>query len=387
MLDEKNKENQILNELNKARTLIAQLEEREKKLAQKEASMKESSTLFKVIFERAAVGITLTTPDHRLAEANSAFQEMIGYSREELIGTLVKDITHADDNAWEDDLRKDQYQLNRKEVYEKRFIRKDGSTLWVQLTSSPISDSEGSPKYVICMSADITERKEAERQVQKYQEQLRQLAIEISLAEEKVRREIAVYLHDQIAQTLTLSMMLLEDLQQSIRLPHAVTTLGAIHNLLQEVIKDMRAMILDLSPPVLEDLGLEAAIEWLSDHMLERHNIKTKILGNGLPKPLRKDVRDFVFRSIQELLINVSKHAQTDMAEVSMRCKKGEMIISVKDNGVGFKNLPQESKWVEDGSFGLFSIRERLKHFGGRLEIIQKSRRGAHVRMTIPLEA
>ncbi len=386
MLDNKKTKKQLLEELAKERNLISQLEESENKLAKKIKSFEEGNTLFKAIFERAAIGITLTAPDHRLIEANNTFQKMLGYSRQELVGMLVSDITHPEDNVWEEDLRKNLYQLKEKRIIEKRFIRKDGSTIWVQLAISPVLDDNGLPKYAIGMSEDITNRKKAEEQVLQDQEQLRRLATEISLAEERVRKRMAVHLHNQIIQTLSLSMLRLEDLQHSYPLPPFVVSLGEIRDLLQEVIEESRAMILDLSPPILEDLGLAAAVEWLADRMRERHNLETKILDDGSPKLLNVDVRDFVFRSIQELLINVVKHAQTDRAEISMVCQNGVMIINVKDEGLGFKTLPRESKWIENGAFGLFSIRERLKHLGGRLEIIKKSRRGAHIQMVVPLK-
>ncbi|MBW1713707.1 MAG: PAS domain S-box protein [Deltaproteobacteria bacterium] len=376
---------QLIEELAEAKRKIAELEALDAELSRTVTALKETEARFRAMFDGAAIGMTLTGLDHRPMEANEAFQKMLGYTTTELRSKQVADITHPDD-FWMERACLNELLEGKKEHahYEKRFFRQDGRVVWVSMALSLLRDAKGVPQYSLVMAEDITLRKQAEEQIQGYQEQLRSLAAELSSAKERERRRIATDLHDRITQTLSLSMMKLEVLRESAASSHLAESVEEIRELIQEVIQEARTMILDLSPPVLQDLGLKAALEWLADRMRERHDLVIEVRDEGLLKPSGNDVRRFLFRAVQELLTNVARHARTNRATVTMQGNDQEMTITVEDDGVGFQNPPNGPQMDLAGRFGLFSIRERIRHLGGRLEVVSQPQFGTRATLTVP---
>jgi PAS domain S-box-containing protein len=228
---------------------------------------------------------------------------------------------------------------------------------------------------------EINERKKAEEKLLIYQKQLRSLASELSLSEERLRRRIATNIHDHIGQNLAISKIKLESLAQSISSPELGKSLNDIVELIARIIESTRSLTFELSPPVLYELGFEAAMEWLVRQMREQHGLSTEFRGDGQTKPLEDNVRVLLFQAVRELLVNVAKHAQARNVTVSTQMAGDEIRVDVEDDGVGFDISQAGSHDYKTGGFGLFSIRERLGHIGGYLNV--ESKRGVGTRVTL----
>jgi PAS domain S-box-containing protein len=239
---------------------------------------------------------------------------------------------------------------------------------------------------IITVFDDITERKIAEEKLLDYQEELRTLTSELSLAEERERRSIATELHDQIGQTLTVLHMKLQDLQENIGDANGAAQVADIREGLKSVIQETRSLTFELSPPVLYELGLEAALEWLGEQFQKQHGLQWSLQKDGQPKPLAEDVRIVLFRSVRELLVNVIKHAHTDRVWITSGRQNKTIRITVADKGVGFDARQTAAHLTKKYGFGLFNIRERLNHLGGQLHIDSRPGRGARVALTAPLK-
>ncbi|NIP23132.1 MAG: PAS domain S-box protein [Phycisphaerae bacterium] len=251
----------------------------------------------------------------------------------------------------------------------------------------PVFDDEGRISALAVFSGDITERKQAEERVCKYQGQLKSLASQLTLAEERERRRIAIELHDEISQSLFISKIKLEELQKSGPDKTFDETLNEINDSLGRIITSMRSLIFDLSSPVLYELGFEEAVaEWLTEQVERKYDIATEFEDDGLPKPLDDDIRVILFRNVRELLINVVKHARAKNIKVSIRKIGSRIHVSVEDDGVGFDSAGAESLITGKEAFGLFSIRERLEHLGGNLEIDSSPGCGCRITITSPLK-
>ncbi len=240
---------------------------------------------------------------------------------------------------------------------------------------------------IVILYADITERKQAEQKLLDYQVQLKSLASQLSLAEERERRHIAIELHDRISQSLVIAKVKLEALCGSTFSEETAIHLKEIRNLLDQTIQNTRSLTFDLSSPILYELGFEAAVaEWLTEQIQGKHGIATEFEDDGQSKPLDESVRVLLFRDVRELLINVIKHAQARKVKVSVR-KHGEKVcVTVEDNGVGFDPGRIATMPTKTGGFGLFSIRERLEQVGGQLVVESKSGGGSKVTMTAPIK-
>lgn len=232
--------------------------------------------------------------------------------------------------------------------------------------------------------AEIVALKEAQNQLSTYQDHLRSLAAELALAEERERRRLAVSLHDRIGQGLAVAKLKLETLRHL--LPgeyHA--RLDDVSALIKEIVNDTRSLTFDISPPILYELGLEPAVVWLGEHITRQFGLPVDVHGAPDLVELSEGVRVVLFRSIQEALINTVKHAQASRATVRlMPHGPNEVCAILEDDGIGFDVESRSHHPSAASGFGLFSIRERICHLGGSVNIDSAPGKGTRIRLTVP---
>ncbi|MGQ9920074.1 MAG: sensor histidine kinase [Desulfobacca sp.] len=234
----------------------------------------------------------------------------------------------------------------------------------------------------------VASRHNLESQLAEAQERLHSLTSQLCLAEERERRRIAVFLHDNISQKLAIAAIKLGQLHDAAAAQAAVSVgLDEIRQLLKQIIQDTKSLTFKISSPILYELGLEAAVEWLTEELQDQHGLTTFFEDDDQPKPLAEEVRVLLFQAVSELLMNVVKHARARKVQVAIRRENGQISISVHDDGVGFDVAAMRSRWGRrDFGFGLFSIRERLRAFGGALDI-RSSFHGTTVTLWAPLRS
>ena len=232
---------------------------------------------------------------------------------------------------------------------------------------------------------EVREREKAEKKLLTYQQQLRSLTSELSLAEERLRRRMATNVHDHIGQPLAISKIKLESLAGSADSPELSKSLNEICALIAQTIQSSRSLTFELSPPVLYELGFEAAVEWLVRQARQQHGLSIEFTDDSKAKPLDSNVRVLLFQAVRELLINVAKHARAQNVKISTRRVNDQIRISVKDDGIGFKIPKTDSHSYKTAGFGLFSIKERLGYIGGHLDIESMPGRGTTVTLAAPI--
>ncbi len=231
---------------------------------------------------------------------------------------------------------------------------------------------------------EISEKREDESL--RYQAQLRSLSTELSLAEERERRRIASDLHDRIGHALANASMRLRLLKDSVSTSKASAHIDEIHSLIDQSIADTQTLTFELSPPILYDLGLEAALDWLTEQTQKQHDITVEFIDDDTHKTIDESLRIILFQATRELMHNVVKHARATHVSVSISKENDFVRIVIHDNGVGFEATKKE-KDVKKGGFGIFSIQERLKHQGGRMEIKSDPDNGSSVSIISPMTA
>ena len=352
-----------------------------------EKALMESESRFRTIIREAALGIALIDKQGRVIEGNPALLAMLGYTPEELRGMEFTRINHPEnaESSWKNfqELLTGKQDVSRVET---RYIRKDGWSGWGRQSISLVREAGGKPQFAIALFEDITDRRESEEKIRTYQEQLQSLASELSLTEERERRRLATVLHDHIAQLLVVAKGKFEKVQESTLFRSLAKPMEEIRKLIEESIRYTRSLVFELSPPILYDLGFEPAMEWLAEHMQQQYGLVVNVEDDAQPKPLDNEARVLLFRAVRELLFNVLKHAQASCTTVCMRRVGEHLQIIVEDNGVGFApdKLSAESGKIE--GFGLFSIRERLNYFGGRMEIESVPGEVTRVILSLPLQ-
>jgi PAS domain S-box-containing protein len=232
---------------------------------------------------------------------------------------------------------------------------------------------------------NVIQLRAAEETLIRYQNQLREMASQLSLAEESARRKFAAYLHDQIGQKLFAAKIKLGGLRTKIPYSNKQESFDETIALLEEVINDTRALTFEMSIPILYELGIEAALEWLVEKTNADGDIAVTFKGDKQEKSLEEEVSIVLFRAVQELLTNVRKHAHAQNVEIAVQGDGTQVLIRVKDDGVGFKPGNVNPTGEKRYGFGLLSLRERLTLLGGYITIESTPRHGSAITLMVPL--
>lgn len=222
--------------------------------------------------------------------------------------------------------------------------------------------------------------------VDKYQKQLRRLTSELSLAEARERREIASDLHDHIGQALAYVSQKVSSLQGDLIFSGSERDFTEILSILDQTITYTRDLTVEISPPVLYDLGLPAAIDWLAERANKRYKLNIIQTHAGELKEISEDVAVFIFKSVLELINNIVKHAQASEVIIHSNWGADSFTIDITDNGNGFDKTKLNTGFTDDCCFGLFSIRERLSYIGGCLSIDSTPGNGTKVSIVAPYQ-
>ncbi len=235
------------------------------------------------------------------------------------------------------------------------------------------------------LQQQITEHERAQREIEAYQCQLRKLAADLSLTEARERRAIASDLHDHIGQALAFIRMKISGFQGEAMFCGFEQSISEILTLLDQTIQYTRTLTFEISPPILYELGLGASLEWLGEQFTKKHGLRVDVVSATPLGKLPEQVELFAFKSVQELLANALKHAHAQCVRVTLRRTANRLDAIVEDDGDGF-DATRTTIDSSNGGFGLFSIRERLMHLGGFIQIKSTPGQGARVTISIPLK-
>jgi PAS domain S-box-containing protein len=356
-----------------------------------EEERRESEERFRKGFEDGPIGMILIGKDKRIFRANQALCDMIGYSAEELIGRTLMEISHPDDV--EADLALAE-KVFRGEIphykLEKRLVGKNGKPVWVNVTATVIRDAEGGVLYGLGLAENITARKQAEAELRKSYQQLRDLSSRLQTIREDERSHIAREIHDELGQMLTVLKMDLALVERKIydgdssrNHPAIFEQLEAMANMIDNIIRSVRRIATELRPEVLDELGLKEAIEWELDMFRERSGMGAQFLSNLNEVNLDRNSSTALFRIFQETLTNILRHAQATEVSVVLEIRNGKLLLQIQDNGRGIT----EKELTGAHSLGILGMRERAMIMGGEVTIIGEAGRGTLVTVRVPVDS
>ena len=254
---------------------------------------------------------------------------------------------------------------------------------WVRVTAAAIRNPLGDLIGAVETIEDVTERKQAEEELKRSSVQLRNLSNRLQSLREEERTLIAREIHDELGQQLSalqIDLTWLEDQvpakKRSIR-----TRIRSMEGLVDTIIRSVQRIATELRPSLLDDLGLSAAIEWQAKEFQKRTGIECRVLLNREDIKATRDRSTAIFRTFQETLTNVLRHAQATRVEVRLADEKHHLVLEVRDNGRG---IP-DSRIDSPKSLGLVGIRERVNALKGSVRISGAPGRGTTVRVELPL--
>jgi PAS domain S-box-containing protein len=277
---------------------------------------------------------------------------------------------------------------------------------WFLLVVTPLHNSQGG---AVIAHVEITERKLAEEErerlllrsreeqakldqlnqtlesrVRERSAQVRRLATELILVEQRERKNIAQVLHADIQQLLYALEFRTELLRRSDY--HAYSSmLDEMEEIIQEALYSTRTLTVDLSPPVLPGEGLVEALQWLAAQMQKVHRLTVVLNAQSRPHLPQPEMQDLIFQIVRELLLNVVKHADVARATVTVDSEDYYLVVTVSDKGRGFDIVQSQQMQQQRRGFGLFSIRERLDLFDGYAELHSAPGAGTEVKVVLPL--
>lgn len=326
-------------------------------------------------------------PDSQVRSVNKAALELLGYDEKELIGKDVRLILPEDEEVCADDLFADLGRTSPVVNRETYYVTKTGRRIPMLLSAAVMHDKAGNIEGAVCIGRDVTERKEAEDALRESEKELHFLSAQLMNAQEKERKRLSTELHDELGQSLMVLRLKMRSIQEGLseNQERLKTECDDGIGYINEVVENVRRLSRDLSPAVLENLGLSAAIRWLTDAFVKHTRIDCVLDMEELGGLFSQDKEITIYRMIQESLTNVAKHAEATRVSLTVTAKEDSVFFVLEDNGKGF-NL-RETLTGQSGSrkgLGLSAMYERTRMLGGTIDIRSEEKKGTRISFSVP---
>lgn len=346
-----------------------------------------SKDYFDNIIESMNDTLVVVSEDGQIKDVNKATCELLGYSKEELNGKYFHLIIPE-----EEKIPSSSGFLNilgqsppvNKEI---DYLAKSGKRIPMLFSAAVLKSKEGNIEGVVCIARDITERKQIEEALRSSEGELRFLSSRLLKAQEEERRRLAVELHDELGQDLMVLKLKMRAIQEKMHDAsiNQKSECEEVISYINVVTENVRRISRDLSPSILEDLGLTAAIRWLCEAFTKHSNIESILDITEIDNLFSHEGQITIYRIIQECLTNIAKHSHATSVSVIIKKMDEDVIFNIEDDGKGF--CVQEAFMRNPGikGLGLAAMHERIRMLGGLLYILSNEGTGTKIIFSVPL--
>jgi PAS domain S-box-containing protein len=258
-------------------------------------------------------------------------------------------------------------------------LRTDGQSRQVEIATSALPDHGRTVLQMVII--DVTENRAQVLEQARHRQELRHLAASVVEAREEERRRIARELHDELGQRLTALKLEIAALRSHSPSCDDGGRITAMLEMVDSSVAALRRIAADLRPLMLDDLGLNSAIESLARDAAQRLDMEVTVSLDSEDPPLARGADIALYRMVQEALTNVGRHAGATDVRIELRRQGDELVLSVRDNGKGFPSRSMS----QDGRYGLLGMRERALMLGGRVEVDNPAGGGGRIVVHLPL--
>lgn len=355
-------------------TMMDELDRGRRKLAEAEGC-------YRSIFENAVEGIFQTSPDGKVLSANPALAGILGYDSPE---QLQREVTDIGQQVYTDPRQRQVFLDKMSEgdeqfSFETKLRKRDGSKIWARWQGRGLWNEHGELLSFIGLMEDVTESRKA-------QERIHALNRELLLAQENERKLIALHLHDNVAQNLSFLKIQATHLADLVPDGEADEVEEDFQRVMSETISAVRNMAYELRPSGLDELGLERTLELYCTEVEQRFGIEVLFSAAGMDAvTIAPEVQINIFRIIQESLRNVGRHAKAARATVKVVVSHPNIIVRIRDDGVGFDPDEQQENAVRSRRMGVQGMRERARMMGGEMTIASRPGMGTSIFFEVPL--
>lgn len=327
---------------------------------------------YRAVFDSAPDGIVVVDHEGRIRDLNPRALEQFGYEREELIGEKIEVLVPDRQKRFHREERRSYMKGPAARPMgvglELAGRRKDGATFPVEISLSPMESGERT--FVISVVRDVTER-----------QRLRAFGIGALRAAEEERQRIARELHDDTAQRLAAMLVRLRVAIREVDTAARERLLEEIRSGVLETAESVRRIARGLRPPVLDEVGVVAAIRSHVEALRKAYEFEIEFDVDGAEPRMTPDVELALYRIVQEALANVVRHADASRARVEVRPGNERVVATIEDDGRGFRI---DAAAAPPSGLGLIGMRERARNAGGKLEIDSEPGGGTRVRVVLP---
>lgn len=347
-----------------------------KRLQRKDEKIQQEQLFTKTLLQSIpGIFYLYTLPELKLVMWNKQHETLFGYEPDEMKGRHV--LTWHSPEMWSTVMEslKD-IMSNEYAGIETLLVKKDGSTIPFILTG--VKFERNGQNYLIGIGTDITERKRVENELKESLEQLQQLSKHIEQVRENERLAISRDLHDDMGQALTAVKIDLGIIKQKVSDTDVILKIEKVTALVSNTIKTVQRLTSQLRPEIIDDLGLEVAIEWFTGEFAERNNVEV-VLDLDPDISVSSDNSLILFRIMQESMTNIARHAKATTVKISLLKIDEAIHFRISDNGIGISESDKKSK----KSFGLIGMKERAASMGGICEISSADNVGTVVELRL----
>ena len=345
-----------------------------------ETELRASEQKYKLLFESNPLSMwMLSLPDYRIIDVNDVTLLQYGYTKEEFLNLSVLDLRPEEDI----EKFKTNTHTNFRGIYHAgiwRHKRKDGNIIYIDIVTHDIMYKGQETRLVL--ANDVTEKYIAEEKLKESYEEIRSLTGHLQNVREEERLHIAREIHDELGQLLTVLKMDVSWLNKKTEPDNifAKEKLAEILSLIDTTVKTVRRIASELRPSLLDDLGLNAAMEWHLEEFERRSGITKELHIPETELHLPNALKIGLFRIFQESLTNVARHSGAKNVSVSLVQKDKQLILTIKDNGSGFEDISPGAK----KTLGLLGMKERTMMMGGEYDITGIKGEGTTVTVVVP---
>lgn len=327
------------------------------------------------LFEMTPDLVCVASKEGFFKHINDAVVKTLGYSREELLTRPIFSFLHPDD--LESTRRTREQMLKGKALinFDNRYITKSGDVVWLNWTSIYLPENE----IVFAIAKNITKRKYIEIEVEEKYNQFRNLATHFKASMEDDKKYLAAELHEQLAQLASAVKIDLEWLRDNVSMNEtALERLNHASSITQMLINGIRKISYDISPGMIEEMGLIETLKWLCDEYAKFHGVQCRFESNYDDSILSSEVQIDLYRIAQKLLKNVIDHADARVISINVEAI-GELVsLSVNDDGKGF-----DTSKIEEIP-ALTGLRKRAASINGELLVESTPGNGSRITVIIP---
>lgn len=342
-----------------------------------------SEASLRTLLDTASEGIWVVDANKKTVKVNRALLDILGTSEQDMLSKSICEFIDKEHCTSFQSRLSSTDEPNAGQHFETSLKHSDGREIFCQFNTAKIRDEKGNDIGSFALVTDITERTLAEQALLASRNQMESLSMFLQSALENERKRIARELHDELGQTMTALNFDLKWLDENIQMQESNihNKLLSMKKLVGKTVDSIRRISEDLRPGMLDDLGLAAAIEHHVVKFAERSGIQCELFMNDADLELDEQVATALFRIVQESLTNVARHSGANQVTIRLQKLENQVLLIVQDNGRGLPASQDSGK----KTYGLLGMRERVKMFGGTLDVFNEAGAGARIEACVPI--